>query len=328
MDVMNAAESLRGLVEKAQRVLLTGPDDVDGDSLGSSLALARVLRAQFGVEVEVAGEAGPRYAWMPGANENLGDNELGDYDLVVVLDGDRHRLPEGAARAFAKAGARAIVDHHGSTRSDGYDVAVLDPDAASTCEMVLELADAWGASLDPELSTLLYVGIIFDTGGFRYSNTSPSTHRAAARLLATGISHADIAIRILMERSRAGTLLKARLVSAAQFHADGRVALGICDQATLQDLGANPHDIDGIVESLLYIEGVEMGVLATERGPDRVKLSLRSRGSVDVAALAQELHPSGGGHAKAAGVVLNESIASVRESLASRLSAVVERLSP
>ena len=316
MAVTDEAELLGRLVERAQRVLLTGPDDVDGDSLGSSLALARVLRARFGVEVDVAGEAGPRYAWMPDVEENLGDDQLGDYDLVVVLDGDRHRLPEGAARAFSEAGARAIVDHHGSTRSDGYDVAVLDPLAASTCEMVLDLADAWGAALDADLATLLYVGILFDTGGFRYSNTSPSTHRAAARLLATGISHADIAIRVLMERSRAGSLLKARLVSEIQFHADGRLALG-----------AGPHDLDGIVEAILYIEGVEMAVLATERGPDKVKLSLRSRGGVDVAALAHQLHPSGGGHAKAAGVVLNESIALVRETLAGRLAAVLERVS-
>jgi phosphoesterase RecJ-like protein len=306
---MNPAQQLRRFAEEAQRVLLTGPEDADGDSIGATLALARGIEALGAKEVLVAADTPARYRWMPGAESILPNASVAsDFDLVIVMDGDRHRLAPQVDLAFKAAARTVVVDHHRTTSAEGYDLAIVDHTAAATCTQVLGILDDWAVPMDSVLAQLLYVGLIYDTGGFRYSNTKPETHHAAARLLATGIDHASIASRVLMEVSRAGMALKAGVLRSATFHGDGQMVLGSCSTALMRACGADTGDLDGLVESLLYVEGAELSVLMVERGPESVKLSLRSRGAIDVAALAKRLDSGGGGHAKAAGVVLSQSL--------------------
>jgi len=318
--------AMRRLIEGAERVLLTGPEDPDGDSIGACLALQRVIRRMTGARVDVAGEASFRYAWMPGASQMVPDARVaGPYDLAVVMDGDKTRLSAPVDLAFRTAATTAIIDHHDTTREDGYTLAVIDRDAASTCEMVLEMMDAWGIDLDEPTAELLYAGIIFDTGGFRYSNASADTHRMAARLLDQGIDHSAIAIRVLMERRRPGMALKARVLDTSEYSSDGAVVMGVVSMALHDELGSRFSDVEGIVETMLYTEGVEVSVLLVERGPGLVKLSLRSRGMLNVARIAQALHPSGGGHERAAGVLLKKTLAEARALLPQVLGEAVRK---
>ena len=319
---MNASEQLKLLAEGAASVLLTGPSSADGDSVGATLALADAIR-QLGVSrVDVAADLVDRYRWMPGADDVLANAQVtADYDLVIVMDGDRHRLAAQVEEAFNQAKHTVIVDHHGTTDEAGYDLAILDPTAAATCMQVMAILDAWESELTPAIAENLYVGLIFDTGGFRYSNTKPSTLRVAARLLECGFDHARAASRILMDKSLAGLRLHAAVLSETRFHADGQIALGIASRERMERFGANGGDLDGLVESMLYVDGVEVSVLLVEKGPDAVKLSFRSRGLVDVAGLAKSLTHRGGGHAKAAGAFLEESV----EALSARLPEVGAR---
>lgn len=323
-------ESSQQLLQRARgstSVLLTGPEGPDGDSIGACLALQRLLAvAAPGARVDVAGNPGHRYAWMPGAVGMVPDAEVGTYDGVVVLDGDRTRLCPTVGAAFEGARWTGIVDHHRSTETAGYDVALFDPVAESTCGMIHALARAWGVPLDRELATLLYVGVIFDTGGFRYSNAVASTHRLAAELLETGIDHARIMLKVLVERRPQALRLLGRMLDAAEFAGGGRLALATCPLALLEELGANDGDLEGIVDALQHTEGVDLGVVVVERGPTRVKLSLRSSGRVDVAALARSLDAGGGGHAKAAGVVLQAPLDQVLARIRAQFVPLVEAL--
>jgi len=299
------AHALAARLGSGDRVLLTGPVDPDGDSIGACIALQIGLERVTGAEVAVAGEPGPRYDWLPRADEMVPDDALsGPWDLVMVLDGDRFRLDPGAATAFEQAGCRGIVDHHRSTTLEGYDIALVDATAASTCQLVHEVLAAWGVPLDHDLAALLYTGLIFDTGGFRHSNTSPAIHRLAASLLEHGIDHNTIALRVLAERDPAGLQLLGDVIERTTFHGGGRVSVASIPQATMQRLGANAQDIEGIVDTLLHTRGVEVSCLLIEKPDGRVKLSLRSRSLVDVADVAAGLHPGGGGHARAAGAML------------------------
>jgi bifunctional oligoribonuclease and PAP phosphatase NrnA len=282
------------------------------------LALARgIARIAPRSKVEVAGVVGFRYDWLPDAAAMVPDNRVaGTYDLVIVLDGDRKRLVSEVDRAFKGAVKTAILDHHGSTSAEGYTLAYLEPRAASTCEMVDGVLEDWAVALDPDIATLLYTGLIFDTGGFRHSNTTPYTHAFAGRLLSTGIDHATISARILVERRMPGLRLLGRVVENARFLAGGKVALGDISLALAKEVGADVADFEGLIDALLYTQGVEMAVIAVERAPmgDRpavTKLSLRSRTDLNVAALATSLAPDGGGHPRAAGVALNESLDAV-----------------
>lgn len=320
--------AMRRLIEGAERILLTGPEDPDGDSIGACLALQRAIVKMTGAQVDVAGAASFRYAWMPGADEMLTDTHVvGPYDLAVVLDGDKTRLSPAVDRAFRGAATTAIVDHHDTTSAEGYSLAVIDRHAASTCEMVLVLMDDWGVELDEAFAQLLYAGVIFDTGGFRYSNSSASTHRVAARLLDQGIDHSAIAIRVLMERRRPGMALKARVLDTCAYHAEGAVVQGVVSTELLEELDSRVSDVEGIVETMLYTEGVQVSVLLVERGPGLVKLSLRSRGAVNVAHIAQALHASGGGHERAAGVLLKTTLAEARVRLPKVLGEAVRKAS-
>ncbi len=302
---MSPADALwQSLCAAGGPVLLTGPVAPDGDSIGACLALQRVL-VDRQVPCDVAGTASHRYDWLPGAQDMVPDTEIeAKYAVVVVLDGDRHRLTEQPDAAFRAAGARGIVDHHASTRPDGYDHAWLDAGAASTCEMLHTAFGRWGVELDAVLATLLYTGVVFDTGGFRYSNTSASTHRLAAQLLAYDIDHAYICARILAERRAQGLALAGAVYSTARFAHGGRLCVGVVTQELAERLGSGHSDLEGIVEGLVHTIGTDVAVLVIQRRDGRIKYSLRSRGQVDVAAIAQRIIPSGGGHAKAAGACI------------------------
>lgn len=308
-------QSLCALVQAcctADRVLLTGPIGPDGDSIGAALALQQILRAR-GVRVDVAGTPSYRYDWMPGADEMVPDAQIAPlYDAVVVLDGDCHRLPEPVRAAFEAASIRGIVDHHGSTRADRYTHWCLDPTAPSTCEMVYRALPELDVSLCKRLATLLYVGTIFDTGGFRYSNTTPQTHQMGAALVAQGIEHAAISTRVLLERRESGLRLTGHVFSTATLHRDGTIAVGLATLDLKERFANVDGDLEGIVDGLIHTFGVKVAALLVERESGEVKYSLRSRGEVDVSRVARDLSPSGGGHPKAAGATVHQSIDTAR----------------
>ncbi|MEQ1566555.1 MAG: DHH family phosphoesterase [Myxococcota bacterium] len=319
---MDAGREIVDALARRRRVLLTGPVAPDGDSIGACLALARVLRRPGGPEVTVAGAVPPRYRWLGPTVEMVAEHELDHgYDAVVVLDGDRHRLHPEVERRFDQAELRGIVDHHGSTRPDGYTHWWLEPSTESTCGMLLRGLRRWGVPLDRELAELLYTGLVFDTGGFRHANTGPETHHLAAELLATGIDACAIAVRVLAERSPAGLRVMGQVLASATFHpaASGPVCVGRVPHeahSTLVD-----GDLEGVVEALLNTDGTEVAALLLERAPGVVKYSLRSRGGVDVAALAHRLHPSGGGHPRAAGATFRGALGDAEHLLLSSLTA-------
>ncbi len=291
-------------IRASNRVVLTGPEGPDGDSIGACLALRRVLmQAAPGVRVDVVGAPSARYGFLGDVQAMLPNSAAPGADGVVVLDGDCRRLPTEVAKAFGEARWTGLIDHHRSTTTAGYTVALLAPSAESTCSMIASMAARWGVPLTAELAELLYMGVVFDTGAFRYSNTQPSTHRLAATLLEAGIDHATIVLRTLVERRAASLRVMGAVFGGARFGEGGRSLVGAVSLETLRMAQANETDLDGVVDVLQHIEGVEVAALVTERDA-RAKVSLRSRGAVNVAELAQSLHPGGGGHAKAAGVVM------------------------
>ena len=317
-------EALLSACRAADRILLTGPMHPDGDSIGACLALARGLRAVCSTPVDIAGDIPFRYVWMDGADDILPDAQIAPrYDLAVVLDGDRTRLEPPVQAAYDRAAVKVIIDHHSSTTPDGYDLVAIDNHAASTCELIEALLAGWGVPLDAALAALLYTGLIFDTGGFRHSNTTAETHRLAARLLDTGLVHTPISIRVLVERRPQGLRLLGRVLEGVSFHADGQVALGTISDQDFRTLGCNYGDVEGIVDTMVFTCGVELACLCVEKQPGRIKLSLRSRARVDVAHLARSLSPGGGGHPRAAGVILDAPLDSVRALLAERLPAAL-----
>ncbi len=308
---------------EATSVVLTGPLDLDGDAVGSMLALDKALSIRWpNLPVRLlADERVPsRYHFLPGAKtrfEVASDVEVDTKAFALVLDGDPDRLGS-ATPHFRGAARRGQIDHHKTSDPLAVDVPFIDPAAASTTELVLSLCDHWGVPLDLDLATNIYAGLVFDTHIFRYRLTRPPTLRAAARLMETGIDHAMIVERVLLDQPLHKVRLRARILEGLKIELGGRLAWAKLTTAEMR--GA---ETGGLVDDLVFIEGVEVGVLLMEKGAHRVKLSLRSRGGVDCALVAQSLNEQGGGHARAAGASVEGSIDEV---LARVLSAVRSRL--
>jgi len=319
---MTGADLLRALTT-APSVLLTGPASPDGDSLGACLALERVLRSQ-GVKVAVAGTVGWRYADLPGA-AGVAPDPAGPWHTVVILDGDRHRLSPEMDRAFAAAQVRAIIDHHGSTRRSEYDLAWIEPQATSTCEMLYGAFVAAEQAIDLPTATLLHLGSIFDTGCFRHDNTTPRTLAMAADLIGRGVDHAGLVSRILAARRWRGLQAAARVTASAQRALGDQLILATIPVSLQRELDLAKDDLEGLVESLADVVGTQVAALLVEQPDSTAKVSLRSRGRIDVCAVAQVLAPAGGGHRKAAGAQTALSLAqaalaverAVRDALAS-----------
>lgn len=313
---------LTSALTSARSVLLTAPVDLDGDAVGAMLSLRRVLLARWpALSVAcIAGETLPsRYAFLPDADriEAPGTESLGrHFDVAIIVDGDTGRLGN-VSSTFERATLRAQLDHHKSADPTAVDVALIDAEAASTTELVLQLCDAWGVALEPSLAAQIYAGLVFDTHVFRYRLTRPPTLRAAARLMETGIDHAAIVERVLLDQPLDKVRLRGRMLERLQCAADGRLAW-----ATLTESECNGVETGGLVDDLVFIDGVEVGLLVMERASGLCKVSLRSKGGVDCAQVAQSLSPRGGGHARAAGatVELNAEVIVARVAEAVRVS--------
>ena len=310
-------DGLTSRVTRAASIRLTTPD-LDGDSVGALAALAMGVRQRWpGVAVSVIlPEPMPaRYAFLMGdvpSMEAVG--EPGPVDLCVVVDGSPGRL--GALRPwFDSAGCRAVVDHHRSSDPSAADVSVIDHGAASTTLLVLELLDRWGVRLDSDMAAALWAGLVFDTSLFRYKLSSPRALRAAARLLEVGIDHAGVAERVLLQQSEGKARLRALVIERMAVACSGALAM-TCLSA--DDVG--DAESGGLTDELVFIEGVEVGALLMGKGDGRIKVSLRSRGRVDVSAVGSSLSASGGGHARAAGATVRG--ASMAE-VAARVQALV-----
>jgi len=304
---------LHGIVKRSRRALLTGPVEVDGDSIGATLALASILeRANPALEV-VAVSAIPlprRYRFLDGSDRFVPPSAVsGDFDLAFLLDGVRHRIGE-VGPTFDAATVRVLVDHHISSDPADYDMALLDSHRASTCDIVYDVArhPRFDVPVDRAMAAQLYTGIAFDTGVFRYSCTTPGTFRLAAELLETGIDAQQIVERVFLDAEYDDTIFRGRVMSDIRLAGGGKIAYACVPHTLREETRATPAATEGLINSLIFVEGVEVAALLNERKGGVIKLSFRSRGRVNVAQVASSLHPEGGGHDRASGVTLRGSM--------------------
>ncbi|MCI0528594.1 MAG: DHHA1 domain-containing protein, partial [Nitrospira sp.] len=201
----------------------------------------------------------------------------------------------------------------------------VEPDASSTSELIFEFIEHpdWKIPLTPDVAECIYAGIIYDTGSFQYSLTSPKTHRIAAKLLETGITAWKINEQILLAKSYPALKLLTAVLS--QVHRDNRggILWSVLTPKMLEETGAQPHEEEGIITQYNFTDGAEVAVLFKETDKGKIKVSLRSRGKVDVGALAKTLHPGGGGHERAAGCTLDGKLEDVQQQVLRALEKVL-----
>jgi phosphoesterase RecJ-like protein len=219
----------------------------------------------------------------------------------VIADANSLERIGEVASAVADDTTVAIVDHHLTEERNG-SYHYIDSNYAATGEMVVELFDAAGVPLDHAVAECIYVALSTDTGNFRYANTTPRSHRIAARLIEAGISVREITSRVIDTMTLGKFRLLSRLLDRAEMGAGGRVAHAYITEDDLIETAALPEDVDGLINYLRNLEGVELAILFRQSEPQLTKVSFRSQPAINSAKISQFF--GGGGHAMAAGASL------------------------
>ncbi len=226
-------------------------------------------------------------------------------DIFLVLDtAEPSRLGPVMSRTDGRR--VLVIDHHPATSSSIGDVVVCDPAACATGELVFDLIQVAGDEVTRTEAEGLYVAIATDTGSFRYANTTARTHEITADLLRAGVDPEQMYLRIYAQYTPAGLELLRRALERLRVADDLPVAWISLRQEDLAQTGATKEDLEGIVEYARRIRGVQVALLFRELHDGSTKVSLRSSGDADVAAVARRL--GGGGHVKAAGAVVPENL--------------------
>ena len=312
-------------LRRASRVLLTSHAAPDGDALGSELGLAEVARA-LGIAVTIVNRD-PHPAplgFLPGLETIRVEVELPagferEFDLAVLLECPGLDRP-------ALAGLERLpllnIDHH-LENARYAEVNVVDEDAPAVGEMVLAIAEAAGVAVTESMATNLYAALVTDTGDFRYSNATPRAFAAAARLVTAGARPAQIAEALWEHNPERVVRLTAEVLGTLELLAGGRLAVISCDRAMLERAGARPEDTENLINIPRGIDGVRVAVFFKALKDGAVRVSLRSRGDVDVQGVAKAF--GGGGHRNAAGCTIAGTVAEARPRLLAAALSVVER---
>lgn len=306
------SQEFHTICQQASTILITGPESLDGDSVGACIALKEMLQTFSNATIDIFGVPTHQYVHLHKIEDwKANCNPLPHYDVAIVVDGNRFRLHPIVQQAFDTATTTILIDHHKSTDSSVYDLAYLEPNAASTCSMIYDLLKAWKLPLTPWVAEALYVGLIFDTGGFQHSNTTTAVHQMAAELMATGFDANTTYIKVIKEKRPQGWKLQSQMFVNSHLIEHGAIHTAYIRQQTMTDLNCDSGDIEGLVNDLRCTSGVHLAILVIEKSDTELKVSLRSnphyngRLGVDCSIFAQQLSQRGGGHARAAGATVS-----------------------
>ena len=306
-------------IREANTVGVVGHVGPDGDALGSMVALA--LAATENGKTGVASFAEPFI--VPAEMSYLDTSVLvppsefpTDLDLAVAVDTSvRHRVGS-LVGAMEKASRLAVIDHHLSA-GDWGDVVAIDPQAAATTELIYRILRELDWTITKPVATALYTGLVTDTGRFQYSSTSPQTHEIAADLLACGVEPDVIGQKLFEEAPFGYYAVAGAVLARSVMDADHEFVWSILTMADLDEANVGYHEVDGLIDLVRLARGTQVACLLKESKPGVIKGSLRSRGLVDVSAIAGTF--GGGGHHNASGFTSTDSPAEIVEQIVSQL---------
>lgn len=311
------------LIKEAQSVLLIAHVSPDADALGSALAIGLALES-IGKKVQVSvGEPGftvpESLQVLPGKYMVVSPENLEPVDLVISCDTSSHERLGVLEETLVSADKSIAIDHHQSFTGFGK-LHLVDPDAAATAELALELIDLLKVELSPEIASAIYAGLATDTGSFRYNSTTAYTMQIASRLFEAGIDHAQLSIELFDTEPFSAIQMLGDAIGRAQLIPDavGGKGLVFTSIALGQRYGLTELAMERVIDVLRRTAEAEVSAIF-KQGDDGIwKGSLRSKTSVDVGAVASAL--GGGGHNHAAGYTghanLEQMIVELQEALA------------
>lgn len=321
-------ELFRKLCRDASRIAVTTHINPDGDALGSQLGLVRFLLAD-GKQVRIVNQDPPppnlRFLADPAIPLEIYDPVVHDalvasVDLIALVDNAAPDRLGSMEPVLRRAADRTLcIDHHPS-RGTPWAHPILDEGSSATAAMIFELTRGCGWTPDARAAEALYVGLATDTGFFRFNSTTARAHQIAAELLALGADSASAYREIYERNSVIYTRLLGHALVNLHLDADGAIAWVALGRELIGDLGAEDADTSEIATSMLALDGLSVALMFRELPDGRVKVSLRSKGGIDVHVLAGEF--GGGGHRNASGIVMQSPLDEVVRTVVERTRAL------
>lgn len=292
----------------------------DGDAVSSTLAVGWLLSCLGKKYVMVNEGAIPRrmsYLWHADEIVDLSESPLPDtYNHVICVDCADFQRVGRTQQYFAKDALIANIDHHPT--NDGYgSVNLIVPQAAATAEILFDLISSFDIPFTVDIATAIYTGLLTDTGGFRYSNTTPKVMAIASKLLEYNVDGPGLSENLLEQMTLSQLKILTKALNKLQMSENGLISWVVVTPEDMVETNAINEDLEGIVNYPRNIQGVEVGILFKVITDDVVKVSMRSSGKVDVAAIAKGF--GGGGHVRAAGARIEGKLSEIIASIVDRV---------
>lgn len=310
--------------------ILSSHESPDADGLGAEYALAAALRS-IGKRVSIinAEAYAPAYGFIDSggiigtlASSAPSEEEIAASTAVLLDTNDVMFAGDVTDRIIAKARDVLIIDHHEAKGSPAAALCSL-PGASSTCEMVYRISKAMGCAISPDAARALFAGIVYDTGSFAYSKTSAGTFEAALDLVRCGAVPSEVHSALYESSEVSVLLLRKAVLATLELHSGDRVATQTMTAAMIASTGSAYQDAEGLINIPLQAAAVEVSLFFKENEEGTLRCSLRSKGRVNVAQIAQNF--GGGGHKSAAGFKSPLPLEAIKQRL---LSLVASELPP
>jgi phosphoesterase RecJ-like protein len=307
-------------IRTRRRFVISSHSRPDGDSIGSSVAMAYALRA-LGKEAHVVHSDPPPgpLKQFPGVREIQVAPEVdGPYDAAIIMEcGDLQRTGvAGLDRFFV-----INIDHHPGNTGYGQ-LNWFDPTAAACGEMVFDLGKALGSPFTPEIATHIYLAILTDTGSFHYSSISPRTFEICKEALEVGVDPVLVARNVYDSNNMGRLKLFGAVLSAMQIDPSGRVAIVYLDHEMARAAGGTYEDTEGLINLPLTVKEILAIVFFKQIEGDEYRVSMRSKGDIDIGAIAKEF--GGGGHKNAAGCSVTGAIDALQKMFIEKIEAAID----
>lgn len=306
---------------KSKNIYIASHVRPDGDNLGSMLALGLALKSiNENVYLVQTDPVPSDFMFLPGAEDIKEVTDFDNIDLFITLDSsDIERLGQNK-KIIDKANFVINIDHHISNTNYG-DINIVDSKSGSTAELIFYLIKVLDIKIHKDIGTCIYTGISTDTGSFMYDNTRPETHLIAAELLNIGIDKKNIILNVYQNNSLEKTNLFIKTIENLEMFAENKIAVVSVTRDILKNTGAKMEDTDGIISFIRDIQPVEVAILLKELQSEEIKVSMRSKKYVNVAEVCSKFE--GGGHIRAAGCTVYDSLEFAKTALINELKKVL-----
>ena len=306
-------QKIKEILNNGKRFLVVTHIDPDGDAVGSAFALGfGIEKLAKDVSVYLRDRVPYRYEFLPQPKGLVHEIPDGSFDAIFAVDcGDIFRVGD-AHRKLREKGPIVNIDHHDTNEAFGY-VNILDERASSTAELIYLILKGLGIPIDSDMAINIYTGIFTDTGSFRYDNTNSKAFVICEEMTHKGVVPSHVASKVHESHPKERFILLCNVLSTLQTFHGNKVAVVHVKADMFKEANASREHSEGFVEFIKEMKDLEVAALLRQIGENRYKISMRSKGKVDVASVAVRF--GGGGHKNAAGCVMEGTLEEIRTRL-------------